>query len=165
MNYDYCCHCGRKTTIIEIEGRKRAYCENCDLVLYQNPIPSVAILAINEKNEILLTQRAVEPGKGYWCLPGGFIELGESAEEAVIRELKEETNLDCDHIRLLTADSVIKGYWGDILILGYSVTLTSSEVIPGDDAEAARFFDLRNRPDLIFPVHENLLNKFLSVSK
>jgi len=164
MNYTFCYNCGQKTFSKEIEGKQRSLCEKCDIVFYKNPIPSVAIVAINDKNEILLTKRAVEPGIGYWCLPGGFIESGETSEEAVKRELKEETNLECSDMKLLMADSVINGFWGDILILGYSAKLTSDELIAGDDAEEAKFFSFSEKPDLVFPVHENIFKKYLSKS-
>lgn len=161
MNNKFCYNCGQKTESKKIEGRIRSFCTNCNMILYKNPIPSVAIVTMNNDNEILLTKRAVEPGKGYWCLPGGFIESGETIEESVSRELKEETNLDCQEIKLLAADSVINGYWGDILILGYSVKLIKGELIAGDDAEEAKFFPKTQRPDLVFPIHENLLQKYL----
>lgn len=161
MKYNFCYNCGKKTEQEKIEGRMRAYCKNCNLVLYKNPIPSVAIVAFNQKNELLLTKRAVEPGKGEWCLPGGFVEIGETIKDAVARELKEETNLNCKNIQIINADSVLNGYWGDILILGYSVELLKDNPIPGDDAEEVDFFPLNDRPEIVFPIHEAFLNEYL----
>lgn len=161
MKYNYCYNCGEKTEQHKIEGKLRAFCKNCNFVLYKNPIPSVAIVAFNHKNELLLTKRAIEPGKGEWCLPGGFIEMGETIHQAVARELKEETNLECTNIQIIDADSVINGYWGDILILGYSVDLMEGKLMAGDDAAEVAFFPLQEKPPIIFPIHETFLNKRL----
>jgi ADP-ribose pyrophosphatase YjhB (NUDIX family) len=162
MKYNYCYTCGQKTQRKTIEGKPRSFCNTCQLVLYDNPIPSVAIVAFNEPHELLLTRRSVEPGKGLWCLPGGFVEAGENILDTVKRELKEETNLNCKNIKIIGAKSVLNGYWGDILILGYSVELLSGEMMAGDDAEAVAFFPLDNRPKIVFPVHEDFLNKYLN---
>jgi len=80
--------------IREEEGRKRLVCPACGWVNYENPIPSSAALVRNEKGEILLVKRGVEPGRGKWALPSGFIEIEETPEEACLRELKEETGLE-----------------------------------------------------------------------
>ncbi len=165
MKYDFCYKCGQKIIEKKIEGRIRSFCNNCNFVLYKNPIPSVAIVAFNQNNEILLTKRAIDPGKGFWCLPGGFSEIGENIRETVIRELKEETNLECKNIQIINADSVINGYWGDILILGFSVELVDGEIIPGDDAEDAQFFTFDNRPGIVFPVHEAFLEEYLKTGE
>lgn len=62
---------------------------------YTNPIPVVSCAILN-KNRILLLKRAIEPFPGKWALPAGHVEPGESAEESIIREVKEETSLDID---------------------------------------------------------------------
>jgi len=157
MKYRYCYHCGALTKMIEIEDRRRSFCNNCNLVLYENPIPSVAILAINDKKEILLVRRSVEPGKGKWSLPGGFIEMGETPIEAVIRELYEETGLQGKNPELVNVDTHLNGFYGDVLLIAYSVELEKYNVTSGDDVSEARFFNLSKRPELVFRIHEDFL--------
>ena len=71
-------------------------------------IPHVTVAAIiMSGDKILLTQRAKDPYKGAWCLPGGHVDKGESREGAVIREVKEETDLDFTGIEFGTFDEVI----------------------------------------------------------
>lgn len=81
-SYSYCPYDGKK--LIETDTG-RAKCPLCDFVDYQDPKPCVAIF-ITQNNKVLLARRGVEPFKGMWDIPGGFIESGESAEQAVIRE-------------------------------------------------------------------------------
>ncbi|MPQ46499.1 NUDIX domain-containing protein [Marinifilum sp. N1E240] len=69
-------------------------CENCNFHLYINSAAAVAALIVNDDGEILLTKRAIEPQKGMLDLPGGFVDVMETAENAVSREIKEELNLD-----------------------------------------------------------------------
>jgi ADP-ribose pyrophosphatase YjhB (NUDIX family) len=75
-------------------------CPNCGQVVekYRNPFPTVDVI-VNIDGRILLIKRKNEPHG--WAIPGGFIDYGESAEEAARREIKEETNLDIDDIELL----------------------------------------------------------------
>lgn len=62
---------------------------------YHNPAPAVAVL-IEKDGELLFAQRRFKPKKGYWDTPGGFIEAGETAEECVRREIREETTLEVE---------------------------------------------------------------------
>src|SRR3989338_10458445 len=71
---------------------------------YANRGVSVDAIVIKD-HKVLLIQRGVEPNKGFWGTPGGYIEWDESAEETVKREVKEETNLDAEDVRLVSVHS------------------------------------------------------------
>lgn len=73
--------------------RKNIACAVCDFVLYFNPGTAVCALILDEQSRLLITTRAHDPYKGYWDLPGGFVDPGESAEAALGREIQEELNL------------------------------------------------------------------------
>lgn len=73
---------------------RRWYCPHCKQDYYDNPRPCADLVLFNEKGEVLLSKRAVDPGKGKWDMPGGFIEYGETADEAVLREAKEELDIN-----------------------------------------------------------------------
>jgi ADP-ribose pyrophosphatase YjhB (NUDIX family) len=86
------------------EDRERLVCQSCGFIHYLNP--RVVANAIPERNtdgrrHVLLMRRALEPRRGYWSPPGGFVELGETAEEAAIREGEEEVGLDLELFGLL----------------------------------------------------------------
>ena len=80
--------------------REGEWCEGCARYNSRNVTCNAAVI---RDGKILLVLRDTEPQKGSWCLPGGYLQWDETAEEAVVRELKEETGLDGGVIRLLGA--------------------------------------------------------------
>ncbi|MBM9579357.1 NUDIX hydrolase [Leptospira sp. 201903070] len=89
----YCSSCGSPVSqkIPEGDNRPRHICDNCGTIHYQNPKVVVGSIPIWE-DKILLCKRAIEPRKGYWTLPAGFLENRETVEEGAIRETGEEAN-------------------------------------------------------------------------
>ncbi len=93
----YCPKCGsREFTFKEDQS---FLCGKCQFHLYINSAAAVAALIVNDKGEILFTKRAVNPYKGMLDLPGGFVDIMETAEDALIREIKEELNLDIEEFQ------------------------------------------------------------------
>lgn len=90
--FRFCPVCGSVEFDKNNESSKR--CHRCGFVYYFNPRASVAVFIVNGQGELLVGRRAKEPAKGTLDLPGGFTEYGETVEEAVRREVKEETGLD-----------------------------------------------------------------------
>ncbi|MFH1010626.1 MAG: NUDIX hydrolase [bacterium] len=124
-----------------------------------NPIPSVVAI-LEQDGKVLLVQRAVQPGKGDWCLPGGFIEAGETVSDAVIREMREETGLTCHPLEVLDVCSDLGGFYGDIVVVCYRAETVGGELKAGDDAMSLAFFPADNVPRLAFPCHRRFLEKF-----
>lgn len=87
----YCPECG--STRFEIHNEKSKACADCGFVYYFNPSAATVAFILNEKEELLVCRRAKEPAKGTLDLPGGFIDMYETAEEGVAREVLEETGL------------------------------------------------------------------------
>ena len=157
----YCSTCNTKNNFSTIEGELRYHCPNCKTIHYQNPKPTATLICI-KKNEILLVKRAFAPAKGEWSLPGGFIELGETPEDAAKRELKEETNLNGEVVKLLGHCSHFNSIFGDILLIGMEVEIKNwDNLIPGDDAAEAGFFNIKNCPKLAFECHQKIFNMYL----
>lgn len=88
--------CG--STAVVYREDNSLHCKDCRFCYYINSAAAVAILIVDDKGRLLLTERKYEPEKGKLDLPGGFVDIGEQAEEAVIREIKEELNLDVENI-------------------------------------------------------------------
>jgi ADP-ribose pyrophosphatase YjhB (NUDIX family) len=87
----FCSHCGQATAqrVPEGEDRERSVCSACGTIHYQNPKMVVGCL-VEHSGRILLCRRAIEPRHGYWTIPAGFLELGESAMAGAARETHEE---------------------------------------------------------------------------
>ncbi|MHC4648470.1 MAG: NUDIX hydrolase [Planctomycetota bacterium] len=88
---------------------KAIVCRDCDFVFYHNTAAAVAAI-IKRQSEIILVRRAKAPEKGKLDLPGGFVDYGETAEEALRREVYEELNLRIEDIRYLTTAANIYDY-------------------------------------------------------
>jgi len=89
---NYCSNCGSSDLEFRIpdgDNRKRFVCPNCHTIHYSNPRIVAGILPVWEE-QILLCRRAIEPRLGYWNVPSGYLENGESVEEGARRELWEE---------------------------------------------------------------------------
>lgn len=87
--FKYCPKCGSEH--FEIHNEKSKFCKDCGFVYYFNSSSATVALILNERNELLVCRRAKEPAKGTLDLPGGFIDMAETGEEGVAREVKEET--------------------------------------------------------------------------
>lgn len=97
--FRYCPMCGSNHFVINNFKSKR--CDDCGFIYYFNPSSATVAVIINDKNEILVATRAHEPAKGTYDLPGGFVDLDESAEHAVVREVEEETGLKIQSVQYL----------------------------------------------------------------
>ncbi len=157
----FCWECGGKAESIFADGRVRKVCTECKTILYENPFPTTAALVINNQDELLLVKRSVHPAIGRWCLPGGFLELGETPEEGVLRELKEETHLEGEVKSLVGVQPSLHGYWGDVVVMGFAITANGGVVSPGDDAAEVRYFPLSDLPTIAFDTHTALLDTYL----
>jgi ADP-ribose pyrophosphatase YjhB (NUDIX family) len=91
----FCPRCGVPGPRIEFP--RSLACDACGFVAYSNPSPvAAAIPRERETNRLILLRRGFDPGKGLWTFPGGFVDLGESVEDAARREVREELQLDVD---------------------------------------------------------------------
>lgn len=154
--FKYCPKCRSALRLKKVDSEDRLVCPECHWVNYENPLPSATALVKNERNEILLVKRGVEPGKGKWALPSGFIEIDETPERACLRELKEETGLEGKILRLIGVYSQKSIIYKNVLIIGYEVE-AKGDPSPGSDSLRADFFPSDSLPDIVFSSHRKLV--------
>jgi 8-oxo-dGTP diphosphatase len=113
---------------------------------------------------ILLIERGVEPFKGSWALPGGFVRIDETVEEAAIRELQEETNVKGVYMSQLAVFSKVdRDPRERVITVAFFALVKPSDhdVIGGDDAASARWFGIDDYPSLVFD-HEQIVRAAFS---
>jgi ADP-ribose pyrophosphatase YjhB (NUDIX family) len=89
----FCPRCGSEATIA---FPRSITCPSCGYGAFYNPKPVACAIATNSDNHLILLRRGFQPQRGLWSMPGGFVDLGESVEDAAIRETKEEIGVDID---------------------------------------------------------------------
>lgn len=132
----------------EGDEHKRDVCRHCGFIDYRNP--RIIVAAVASKNEqVLLCKRAIEPRKGYWTIPAGFMELGETIEEAAIREAKEEALADIEIDRMLAIYPIPR--IGQVQIM-FRAKLVSDYGV-GIESEEVGLYDWSDIPwrDIAFP--------------
>lgn len=136
---------------------------------YKYPHPAVTVDCVifgfdGKSLKILLIERGLEPFKGSWALPGGFVHIDETVEEAAIRELFEETNVKGVYMSQLSVFSQVDRDPRErvITVAFYALVKPSDhEVIGGDDAANAQWFGLNDYPSLVFD-HEQIVTAAFS---
>ena len=123
--------------------------------------PKVAVgVAVFHDDRLLLVRRTMNPGRGRWSLPGGYLDLGEQPREAAAREALEEAGV------VVTVGAVVDVFanpieeGGAVFIL-FEATWVSGSPVPGDDADAAAFFGRDEVPPLAFASTETVVRRWL----
>ncbi len=101
--FRFCPKCGSEH--FETNDNKSKKCASCGFVYYLNPSAATVALIFNEQKQLLVCRRAQDPARGTLDLPGGFCDCFETAEEGVVREVKEETGLDVIEVQYLFTQS------------------------------------------------------------
>lgn len=135
--FGFCPMCGSKH--FEINNEKSRRCDNCGFVYYMNPSAATAAFVINPKGELLVERRGKEPAKGTLDLPGGFVDMDETAEEGLKREIMEETGIEIENPEYLFSLPNIYRYSGiDIHTLDmFYLVRVGAEVVAQANDDAA----------------------------
>lgn len=155
----YCPQCGTALEIRLEGGRPRPTCPACGFIYYRNPVVAVGAL-VEVEGRVALIRRGVPPRAGYWGLPAGWAEAGETTEEAAIRETLEEAGLNIAIDELLNVYSFGGGDATPGVLVVYSAHVLSGELRPGDDASEAAFFSPTELPadgEIAFWTHRQVL--------
>lgn len=131
---------------------------------YKYPHPAVTTDCVifgfdGTKLQVLLIERGLEPCKGKWAFPGGFVKMDETCETGALRELKEETGLSAAYIEQFhTFSEPHRDPRERVITVAYYALVRIQEVKGGDDAAQAAWFPLDNVPPLAFD-HDRILRE------
>jgi 8-oxo-dGTP diphosphatase len=160
--YKFCPQCGGRLEkrLIKPGEPQRLVCTACGFIFYLDPKLSViAVIPMHEG--VVMVRRAIDPGYGLWVVPGGFVDLGEVVEDALVRETQEETHLTVRPIRLLNIYSYPDHR---TVIAAYVTEYVSGELAAGDETLEARVFGLKEIPwtRIAFSSTKEALREYIS---
>lgn len=158
----YCSACGNEVVyrVPAGDSRPRFLCEHCETVHYQNPRVVTGCL-VTWHDRVLLCKRNIEPRRGYWTLPAGFLENGETAEAGAIRETWEEARARVEVDDLYTLFSL--PHISQIYMF-FRGRLVAPEYAAGEESQAVELFGEDEIPwdELAFPVVRQTLEHFFA---
>jgi ADP-ribose pyrophosphatase YjhB (NUDIX family) len=162
----FCSECASPVSLIIPAGdtRHRYVCSQCSKIHYENPRMVVGSIPVWEKNgvpEILLCKRAIQPRYGYWTLPGGFMENGETTSEAAMRETIEESGARVELHALFTLLNVPHV---NQVHMFYRATLLDLDYAAGEESLEVKLFSQADIPwdQLAFPTVAKTLEYFFA---
>ncbi len=142
MKYCSFCRAELHYEIPDDDNRHRYVCRSCDIVHYQNPRVVTGCLPIWQ-DKVLLCKRAISPRHGYWTLPAGFMELGETSFEGALRETMEEANARVEIDRLF---AVFNLPHVDQVYMMFQSRLMDLDFFPGVESQEVELFSESDIP-------------------
>ena len=162
--FQHCPRCGAARTAEP--DAVRFVCGACGFVYYYNVAVSASVLIVAQDGAALFIRRARDPGKNKLALPGGFIDRGETAEAAAMREVREEAGVKLDRVEFLASFPNLYTYRSveyPVVDLFYVAVVPSRDARPLDDVTEIVWADPASlgEADLAFPSHPRALAAFL----
>lgn len=156
----YCLKCGTELVTRVIEGRDVEACPQDDFVLWHDPKVTTAVV-VEVDGGVVLGRRAIEPGLGLWCLPGGFVNDDEGPWEAAARECMEEICAAVELTRLIGVYHIPKRGAPSMVGIAYQAKLADgSRPSPGTEMLEVGVFPPDVLPPLAFPSHHQVLAEY-----
>jgi 8-oxo-dGTP diphosphatase len=166
-DFAYCPKCATPLVTRPVGDTPRRACPGCGYIYFTDPKVGVGVVVM-ENGRLLLVRRAVNPQKGKWSIPAGFVDSGEDPQETAVREALEETNLTVAITGLEDVyfnPTVKLGQAGASIFIMYRAKLLGGQMQAGDDADDAQFFDLDELPELAFSSTDAIIEKLKNQAK
>ncbi len=166
----HCLRCGCNNFNTKDQGRSFR-CEECNFLYYINSSAAVACLIFNPEGKLLLTRRAIDPGRGMLDLPGGFVEPMERVEDALVREIKEELGVEVKEAKFICSfpnSYAFSGFTVFTLDMTFIVEIDNLDaIVPADDvADITYLFPSEiKEDDLAFKSMYNIIQYYINNNK
>jgi ADP-ribose pyrophosphatase YjhB (NUDIX family) len=157
----FCPHCGRPAEEREAFGRPRPYCPACRVTFFQDPKLAVAVV-VDDGERVVLQRRAIDPGRGNWSFPAGYVERGEPVDEAARREVFEETGLQVELEALL---GIYSERGNPVALAAYLATPVAGTLQISDESLDLAAFPIDELPPLAFPHDLEIVKAWLAQRK
>ncbi|MBD5451055.1 MAG: NUDIX domain-containing protein [Lachnospiraceae bacterium] len=146
MRFQYCPHCGNQLVKKEIGDEGLIpFCEKCKVPLWDMFTISIIAAVVNEQNEVALLRQHYVSATKYVCV-AGIMKIGESAEEAVVREIKEEIGLDVEEVKFIKSYPYEKK---EMLMLGYKAVVKKADFILSGEVDSVEWVKFENALSLL----------------
>ncbi|MCC7104632.1 MAG: NUDIX hydrolase [Chloroflexi bacterium] len=152
----FCPTCSESLGREELEGYQRPVCPACGFVYYHDPKVAVAVLVPSEAG-IVLGRRAINPGRGRWSFPSGYVNRGEVLEEAAIREVREEVGLD---VRIRGLVGVYSTADEPVVLVVYAAEVVGGTLSAGTEMTEVTVVPPRGLPEMAFSHDRQIIEDF-----
>ncbi len=160
----YCPMCATPLVEKDVSGMLRAACPSCSFIHFLQP-KLVVVVVVQYRDTLLLGKRNIEPGLGLWNFCGGYAELGETVEEAAIREVKEESNFD---VQLGWLIGIYSAGAASHVIIAYQASMLDHQLsnlaAQLEEVSELAFFRQEELPALAFPVDYDILRDWSTLN-
>jgi ADP-ribose pyrophosphatase YjhB (NUDIX family) len=156
----FCPSCAGRLQPSDVEGHERPVCESCQFVYYLDPKIAVAVIVPHGEG-IVLGRRAIDPGKGKWSFPSGYVDRGEVVEEAAVREVFEEIGLR------VAIDDLVGLYSSrgeTVVLVVYSASVQGGILAPGPEMTELGIFVPTDLPQMAFPHDRRIVHDWSVLS-
>jgi ADP-ribose pyrophosphatase YjhB (NUDIX family) len=159
----YCVNCGTQLRPTRVEDRDLEACGGCGFVLWHDPKVATLVVVENADGEVVVGRRAIEPGRGLWCLPGGYVNDDEHPLAAAVRECREEIGADVEINGLLGVYHIRKREAPSLVGIGYRARLLPEQVpTAGSEMLEVSAFPPDRLPHLVFTSHREAMSDWLA---
>jgi 8-oxo-dGTP diphosphatase len=157
----FCLWCGAPLAPREHEGKQLLSCTSCEFVLWPDPKLATAVI-VQAGGGIVVGRRSIEPGRGLWCLPGGFVDDHEHPAQAAARECREEIGALVEVAGLLGVYHVRRAQRPHLVVVGYVARLADgAQPVAGHEMDEVGVFNPAQLPPLAFSSHREVVNDWL----
>ncbi|PZC40940.1 MAG: NADH pyrophosphatase NudC, Nudix superfamily [Chloroflexi bacterium] len=160
INIQFCTECGTKLHKKATSGSPMQ-CPKCNKMIYIEPKVAVGAVVLNNNKEILLVKRNTEPFIGQWSFPAGFVNPGELIENALMREVLEETAIKIEVQNLLGVHATKNE---QVIFIAYQAKAKSEKIFISNEIQEATFFNMKKLPKLAFQHDGAIIKKIITDS-